>query len=204
MSVPAYGLDPVGAMDIAMGDFTAQLRVIDSHTVNLVWRKADGREQKSLPATVKAQFSEDLKELKLAKADIEKMLSAQAQRLDSLFLRRTSWPFETWLERYLHHHWWGRSPIVLSGISKQQELSPRASGSTANWLTVWASPCSLTAQPPSGSGILSTNLPCWFLTGADGSKSGASASPSNRRTARCIFPLSFSLRSCATVISLSG
>lgn len=103
MSVPAYGLDRVGAMDMPLGTFTAELRIADIHTVDVTWRKADGNEQKSLPASVKSEFVEELKELKLAKGDIEKMLPAQAERLDSLFLRRISWPLETWIERYLDH-----------------------------------------------------------------------------------------------------
>ncbi len=103
MAVPGYGLDSVGAMSVPLGHFTAELRIIDTHTVDLAWRKADGRIQKSLPAAVKSDFVEELKELKLAKTDILKMLPAQAQRIDGLFLRRQPWAFETWAERYLNH-----------------------------------------------------------------------------------------------------
>ncbi len=103
MSVPSYGMIEVGRLSQAIGDFTADLTVMDSRHTALVWIRADGKPQKSLPAAVKAEFSEEVKELMAAKKDIEKMLPAQAERLDGLFLQRKSWPLSVWRERYLDH-----------------------------------------------------------------------------------------------------
>lgn len=103
MSVPAYGLAEVGRVVEAMGDCSAELRIVDSREVALIFRGADGKERKTLPAAVKEHFREELKELAAAKKDIEKMLPAQAERLDSLFLAQKSWALEPWLERYLEH-----------------------------------------------------------------------------------------------------
>lgn len=86
-----------------LGDCSAELRIVDSREVALIFRGADGKERKSLPAAVKEQFREELKELAAAKKDIEKMLPAQAERLDALFLAQKSWSLEPWLERYLEH-----------------------------------------------------------------------------------------------------
>ena len=55
------------------------------------------------PAKVKADFAEDLKELKLAEKDIQKMLPAQVERIDQLYLQQKEWPLEIWRERYLDH-----------------------------------------------------------------------------------------------------
>ena len=103
MSVPAYGMTDVGRLTQALGDFTAELTVLSSRSTELTWIRADGKPQKSLPAAVKAEFAEDVKELMAAKKDIEKMLPAQAERLDGLYLQRKSWPLAVWRERYLDH-----------------------------------------------------------------------------------------------------
>ncbi len=103
MAVPAYGLTEVGRLVEMLGEFTAELEVTGSKSAGITWRRADGKVQKSLPAAVKKEFAEELKELNAAKKDIENMLPAQAERIDALFLQQKSWPVETWLERYLDH-----------------------------------------------------------------------------------------------------
>ena len=103
MSVPAYGMTEVGRLIQPIGEFTAELTIINSRHTELAWMRADGKSQKSLPAAVKQEFAEDVKELMAAKKDIEKMLPAQAERLDGLYLRRKSWPLSVWRERYLDH-----------------------------------------------------------------------------------------------------
>ncbi|MEK0448799.1 MAG: hypothetical protein RL088_1067 [Verrucomicrobiota bacterium] len=103
MSVPAYGLTEVGSLVEPLGECSAELRIVDSREVALIFRGADGKERKALPAAVKEQFREELKELSAAKKDIEKMLPAQAERLDALFLAQKTWAIEAWLERYAEH-----------------------------------------------------------------------------------------------------
>jgi hypothetical protein len=103
MSIPAYGMEEVGRLTQAVGDFTAVLTVINSRATELMWLRTDGKVQKSLPAAVKKEHAEELKELTAAKKDIEKMLPAQVERLDALYLQRKSWPYATWRERYLDH-----------------------------------------------------------------------------------------------------
>lgn len=103
MSVPAYGMTEVGRLSQEIGGFTANLTIISSRATELVWQRADGKLQKSLPAAVKKQHAEDVKELLDAKKDIEKMLPAQAERLDALYLQRKSWPLAVWRERYFDH-----------------------------------------------------------------------------------------------------
>jgi predicted DNA-binding WGR domain protein len=102
MSVPAYGMDDVGRRREALGDFAADL-VVEPDGVELRWLKADGKPQKSMPAAVQQNFAEELKELKAAVKDIDKMLSAQRDRLDGLYLQQRSWPLAVWRARYLDH-----------------------------------------------------------------------------------------------------
>ncbi len=103
MCVPAYGLTKAGRLVETLGDFTAELVVTGSKTTEIIWRRADGKVQKSLPAAMKREFAEQLKNLKAVKKDIERMLRAQAQRINALFLQQKTWPLDTWLERYLEH-----------------------------------------------------------------------------------------------------
>ena len=102
MSIPAYGMEEVGKRLETMGDFVAEV-TIDSARVNLSWRKPDGSVQKSVPAAVAADHAEELKELKADIKDMEKMLGAQRDRLENLYLRNQSWTYATWRERYLDH-----------------------------------------------------------------------------------------------------
>jgi hypothetical protein len=52
---------------------------------------------------VEKEFGEELKELKTAAKDIQKMVPVQRERIDGLFLAQKSWPLAAWRERYLDH-----------------------------------------------------------------------------------------------------
>lgn len=102
MSVPAYGLTEVGQREELLGDFTAEVEV-DRPKCKILWRKSDGKLQKSVPASVKKDWADDLKELKQSVKDIERMLPAQSARIEQLFLQQKEWEFSVWRERYLDH-----------------------------------------------------------------------------------------------------
>lgn len=103
IAAPSYGLTEVGRMTEQLGDFTAVLEVTVDGGTELTWKKADGKVQRSIPAEVKASFAEELAEIRTAAKDIERMLPAQRERIDALFLQQKRWPVETWRERYLDH-----------------------------------------------------------------------------------------------------
>ncbi|WP_128379081.1 DUF4132 domain-containing protein [Streptomyces cavernae] len=102
LAVPAYGLTEVGSARHRFGECTAQIGVHGSKTV-LSWRNATGKTVKSVPAAVRRDHADELKELKAAVKDIDKMLTAQSERLDRQFLARRTWAYEAWRERYLDH-----------------------------------------------------------------------------------------------------
>lgn len=103
MAVPAYGLTEVGRCTESFGDYTAELTVTGTSSTEIAWLKADGKRQQSVPAVVKEKFAEELKELQAAAKDIQRMLPAQRERIDGLFLQQKRWPFAVWRERYLDH-----------------------------------------------------------------------------------------------------
>ncbi|MCI3275994.1 DUF4132 domain-containing protein [Streptomyces cylindrosporus] len=102
LAVPAYGLTEVGRAEFALGETTAVLEVHGTRA-QLSWRTAAGRTVKSVPAAVKRDHADELKELKASVKDIDKMLSAQSERLDRQFLARRTWPYAAWRKRYLDH-----------------------------------------------------------------------------------------------------
>ncbi|MGK7906955.1 MAG: DUF4132 domain-containing protein [Synechococcus sp.] len=103
LAVPSYGLAEVGIRREPLGDFTAELVVTGTSSTMLRWIKPDGKLQKSVPKAVKDHYADALKELKLAAQDIQKMLPAQRDRIESLYLQQKTWDFATWQQRYLNH-----------------------------------------------------------------------------------------------------
>jgi len=102
LAVPAYGLVGVGRRVDTFGDASAELTVVGGAT-SVAWRAANGRIVKSVPAAVRAGYAEELKEFRAAAKDIDRMLTAQAERLDRQLLARRVWPLAPWRERYLDH-----------------------------------------------------------------------------------------------------
>ncbi|MFI8343524.1 DUF4132 domain-containing protein [Streptomyces sp. NPDC085639] len=102
LAVPAHGLTEVGRARFRLGEAVALLEVRGTRAV-LGWHNAAGRPVKSVPATVRRDHAEELKELKAAVKDIDKALSAQAERLDGQFLARRRWAYGQWRARYLDH-----------------------------------------------------------------------------------------------------
>ena len=104
LAVPTYGLEQVGLRreTFAEGAYIAEVSV-DGKQATLNWFHADGTPQKSVPAKVKTEHTEALKDLQAAVKDISAMLPAQAARLDTLFLLEKHWPLAEWQERYLDH-----------------------------------------------------------------------------------------------------
>ncbi len=56
-----------------------------------------------MPKAVKEHHLGDLKALKTAATDLRKMLSAQRDRIENLYLEHKSWTYRAWRERYLDH-----------------------------------------------------------------------------------------------------
>lgn len=101
LAVPSYGLEEVGVLRESFGDYRAEL-LVDGSSAALHWSK-DGKPIKSVPATVKKEHGEEFKELQASLKDLNAMLPAQRERIDTLFLAQKRWPVAVWQERYLDH-----------------------------------------------------------------------------------------------------
>lgn len=103
MSIPNYALTEVGRLREEFGDFAVELVVTGTNSVELRWFNHEGKQQKSVPSFVKENHAEELKELNQAVKDIKKMLPAQRDRIENLYLEEKVWDYKKWRERYLEH-----------------------------------------------------------------------------------------------------
>ncbi len=103
MVVPTCGFTEVGIYREELGEHTALIEIIDTSNVELRFIKEDGKQLKSVPAAIKRDFADELKDLQATIKDLKPMLSAQRERMDQLYLQQRSWPFAVWRERYLDH-----------------------------------------------------------------------------------------------------
>jgi hypothetical protein len=147
LGVPSYGLEKVGLRCESFGEHRAELAIANSNT-SIRWFDARGKSLKSVPAKVKSEFKEDLKELQQSLKDVQAMLPAQRDRIDSMFLLEKSWPFETWRQRYLAHALvgviaqrliWrvdGTPAVFVAGQATDVQGRPIEHGKTAE-ITLW-------------------------------------------------------------------
>jgi hypothetical protein len=87
VAVPTCGLTGVGRYQLQLGDFTACLQIGDGFKAQLSWLKAGGKTQSSIPAPLKELHVDAIKSLKRMEKEIDKLLPAQRDRLEQLFLQ---------------------------------------------------------------------------------------------------------------------
>ena len=102
LAVPTYGLTEIGRCEQKIGSFTAELK-IEAGDVELNFIDAKGKSRSSVPAELKKDFPQPLKELQQRFKDLTKMLPAQRDRLERMPMNRRELPYAAWRERYLDH-----------------------------------------------------------------------------------------------------
>lgn len=147
LGVPSYGLEEVGRTTEEFGTYHAELLVTGSDA-ELRWTDAAGKVLKSVPAKVKTDHKEELKELQQSLKDIQAMLPAQRDRIDGLFLLQKTWSISEWRERYYDHPlvgtiarrliWCvdGSPALFVDGVPCDVEGAPLEHGQTAE-VTLW-------------------------------------------------------------------
>jgi len=103
IAVPTFGLEGSGVLRAELGEFVSEIRVTATADTEFLWLGENGKKQKSVPAAVRKNFSEEFASLKRAARDIENMLPVQRDRIERLFLAQRSWLYPLWCERYLDH-----------------------------------------------------------------------------------------------------
>jgi hypothetical protein len=102
MSVSNYGLEN-GELIEEFGEYSAKLSIIAIGKTEIKWSKRDGSSLKTEPSVVKKDFANDLKELKNANVQIQKMLSAQRDRLDRTLIQDRTWTWQNFNQYYVEH-----------------------------------------------------------------------------------------------------
>ncbi len=102
LGVPSYGLETVGQRVESLGDYRAEL-VVTGSDAQLNWFDSKGKSLKSVPAKLRNEHKQELADLKQSLKDIQGMLPAQRDRIDTMFLLQKSWPIGQWQQRYLDH-----------------------------------------------------------------------------------------------------
>ncbi len=100
---PTFGMDEVGLLTESFGAWTAELRITGTDSVEIRWRRADGKEQKTLPKDVQRDHAAEVKELKATAQEMSKMLAPQRDRIERMLVEERVLPFARWRERYLDH-----------------------------------------------------------------------------------------------------
>ncbi|MFK8103247.1 MAG: DUF4132 domain-containing protein [Saprospiraceae bacterium] len=103
MAVPDFQLEQ-GSKLISFEDY--QLKVfIDGRKVSQQWIKPDGTFMKTVPSSVKknASLTKQLATVRKEVKEIQKVYSAQKQRIDNQLILNRTWDFPTFQKYYLHH-----------------------------------------------------------------------------------------------------
>jgi hypothetical protein len=102
LAVNDYGLIK-GCKEVPFDDYRAEVAITGIGKSSLRWFKADGAEQKSIPAFVKERHAAKLKKLKESAKQIDQTTSAQRDRIDRMFRADRRWSMENFRTYYLDH-----------------------------------------------------------------------------------------------------
>ncbi len=108
LSVPTYGLGKVGFAKFTLDDAACEIQV-NGVDVEQGWQKG-GKRIASVPKNIKEHHPDELKEITQAVKDIRKMLPAQRDRIENLYLAQKKWQFTDWRAVTWSILWLGRLP----------------------------------------------------------------------------------------------
>ena len=100
--IPDFGLQN-GVLVKNVGNFEVVLRIERPTKVSISYQDEQKKTLKTLPKSIRGEHKEELNEFKAMQKDIQKMLSAQKIRLDSLYLSSRSLDYQTWKEKFFLH-----------------------------------------------------------------------------------------------------
>ena len=147
LGVPTYGFSPDGLRTETLGDCRVELR-ISGTDIRTTWFNAKNKQVKAVPAEIKSDHAETLKEIKGAALDAAAMLTAQRSRLDNLMISTKAWSITDFRTRYLDHPisgaiarklvWLvdGIPALFQNGHALDVDGKPITHGQTAD-ITIW-------------------------------------------------------------------
>ncbi len=124
-----------GKREWNVGDFTAVLEITGIGKSTITWLKADGKEQKSVPAIVKDKYAAILKKIKDIQKQVDQATATQRDRFDRMLRSNREINPEYFKERYLNHGLltWVTGNIIFNFINDDTTVQGiRVKG---KWLT---------------------------------------------------------------------
>jgi len=111
--LPDFGFTEAGRVVHQFGDTQAELRIVGSKEVEIVWSRKD-KPLKSVPAAVKRDHADALASLKATAAGVREALAGLATRLERMWLGEKRLPLGQWREQLIDHPvagWLGQSLV---------------------------------------------------------------------------------------------
>jgi hypothetical protein len=102
-SVPTYGLDGRGGVEVPIGDGAARIDIVGAAATRIRWRAGRGPWRKKPPDALVESDAEAVARAEQTSREIATMLAAHRLRLERLLALDRSWPLPTWRERYGDH-----------------------------------------------------------------------------------------------------
>ena len=103
LSTPDYGLTGIGEYTQLIGDVGVSVSLLSEGKCDVVWQ-VNGKTQKSVPAAIKEEYADDIKQIKVLVKELQQGCAAHCQRLEQMYLRRQSLTCQTWLQQYMDHN----------------------------------------------------------------------------------------------------
>lgn len=102
--VSDFGMTEKGTVTEEVGDFLAVIKPNDEGRFTLFWhsKHTDSTQSKTPPA-IKQNHEQQLKSLQKLVKELEFAKKAQANRLESTYLKNAEWPTQLWVKNYIHH-----------------------------------------------------------------------------------------------------
>lgn len=101
LGVPTYGLDANGSRTYGFGEAITRIQIVGS-AVEQVWER-NGERIAAAPKKVREERAAELHQIQHTVKDAHRMLLAQRDRIDGLYLSPRKWPLKAWRARYLDH-----------------------------------------------------------------------------------------------------
>jgi len=102
-SVPGFGLDADGRVEMQIADATAIIQLAPDGAVALLWKNPEGKLVKAAPATVRKAFAKEVKTAAALAKEIEQTHAAQRARLEASFISPRTMPMAHWRTYFFDH-----------------------------------------------------------------------------------------------------
>lgn len=102
-SLPGFGLDERGRLEIAAGPATAIVEVGSAGDIAVRWRRADGREEVAPPADLASAEPAAVAHVAATVTAIEAAIAEERRRLEDRLGSLTWWPIAAWRRRFADH-----------------------------------------------------------------------------------------------------